>query len=1047
VPTNYKEIAEVNIKKYGTDIVRYGPVLLAQLYSDRTHFIYEILQNAEDAGAKEIYFYLFNDRLEVRHNGRLFNNDDVRGICGLVEGTKKDNLTQIGRFGIGFKSVYAYTNTPKIYSGGEAFYIKNYVLPNAINETDIKNNETLFVFPFDHAEVFTEQAFKEIAKRLRDIGTRTLLFLNHIQEIFWRIDKEESGNYIRDVKTKDGHKKVYIISKVAEQNVVDEEWLVFERPFKLKEYDTTNLKVEVAFKIKKDKNDKEIIVPAKDSKLIVFFPTERPTYLNFLIQGPYKTTPNRENIPLDDELNKIIVKETGELIAESIPLIKELGYLDVHFLNVLPLDSAHIEEEPIYAAVFERVKTMLLSDEELLPTHEGRYTKASDVLLARGKDLTEILDQKDIVLLFSRRNWLSTNITYDLTRKLRDYLIEELEIKEIDFKDFVRQITLDFIEAKSDDWIVRFYNELLNNHSALWSRNESILRKKPIIRLENGTHKEPYDSDGIIQVHLPIQTKSGYNTIKKTIVENSGALDFCKKLGLDYPNVFTEIIEKILPKYKKGNNIENTEYFEDFDKVISFFTKCDSKSNRETLIKTLSSTYFILSTEQARKLPSEIYQNIPDLIAYFDGFDSACFVSNELNSKFFDKNLSKFLKAIGVQDVPRREKFDISLSEETKSILRNDRPVTYDINQYDYVLEGLEVFLSQDVNIERSHLLWKLLLKSINLLPQWHAEQFFEGNYEWMRHSHRNKHFDAKFVMKLQQTSWLVNKNGDLVKPSEVTILELADNYSKDAPNINVLKEKLRLKPDAFDQLPDDLKNKLELFKDLSLNETKKALTLLKASDKPTEESANEDWTPECDIDDVDVIIEEPHPLAIVPPQFEGQTELLIINKDGEDSPKKKLAEKTQNKINTKQSKQIGDWGEEFVLKALKKKFDNESCIEDTEFGFQLKNKKGEFIEVYWLNRASTLGKGCDFIIKKNHVENEYIEVKSKLHEERQLIEITGKQWEFARKLHDRNKGYKYWIYTVINAGTTNAKIRKISDPIKLWKDGKLYAHPVQFEL
>ena len=113
MPTNYKKIAEENIKKYGTDIGRYGPVLLAHLYSDRTHFIYEILQNAEDAGARakksvKISFHLFKDRLEIRHNGKLFDEPDVRGICGLVEGTKKDDLTQIGKFGIGFKSVYAY---------------------------------------------------------------------------------------------------------------------------------------------------------------------------------------------------------------------------------------------------------------------------------------------------------------------------------------------------------------------------------------------------------------------------------------------------------------------------------------------------------------------------------------------------------------------------------------------------------------------------------------------------------------------------------------------------------------------------------------------------------------------------------------------------------------------------------------------------------------------------------------------------------------------------------------------------------------------------
>ena len=210
--------------------------------------------------------HLVRDRLEVYHNGRFIDNADVQGICGLVEGTKRDDLTQIGKFGIGFKSVYAYSSTPKIYSGEEAFCIENYVLPHAIDRGRIKNNETLFILPFDHGEILPEQAFNEIANRLRDIGVRILLFLNHIEEIAWHIDGQQSGNYIRDVRTGECHKKVYAISKVSEQNVEAEEWLVFERPLKLNVSGVTNLKVEAAFKIEKDKNNKVIVVPAKRSE-------------------------------------------------------------------------------------------------------------------------------------------------------------------------------------------------------------------------------------------------------------------------------------------------------------------------------------------------------------------------------------------------------------------------------------------------------------------------------------------------------------------------------------------------------------------------------------------------------------------------------------------------------------------------------------------------------------------------------------------------------------------------------------------------------------
>ncbi len=193
------------------------------------------------------------------------------------------------------------------------------------------------------------------------------------------------------------------------------------------------LYVEVAYKLGKDEDGKEIIVPEPNSKLVVFFPTEKITHLNFLIQGPFKTTPNRENIPLEDEQNRMILEEIGNLIAGSLTIIRDLGYLDVNFLSILPLGSDLAEREQIYSVIYEKVKEKFLS-EELLPTSCSTYTKAGNALLARGKELTEFLDNNDIQNLFSKQNWLDTNITYDKTRELRDYLINELEVTELILK-------------------------------------------------------------------------------------------------------------------------------------------------------------------------------------------------------------------------------------------------------------------------------------------------------------------------------------------------------------------------------------------------------------------------------------------------------------------------------------------------------------------------------------------------------------------------------------------------------------------------------------
>src|SRR6516165_5585847 len=176
---DYAKIREENIARYGWDTAVLD--LLGQLYSERTHFIFELIQNAEDAGATELAFDLFGDRLELRHDGRPFTEADVRGVCGVGQSGKSGDLTAIGKFGIGFKSVYAYTRTPSIHSGDEHFRIEHYVRPAAELEAAAgPPTETLFVFPFDHDTVPAEVATREIRAALGALQPWILLFLRNI---------------------------------------------------------------------------------------------------------------------------------------------------------------------------------------------------------------------------------------------------------------------------------------------------------------------------------------------------------------------------------------------------------------------------------------------------------------------------------------------------------------------------------------------------------------------------------------------------------------------------------------------------------------------------------------------------------------------------------------------------------------------------------------------------------------------------------------------------------------------------------------------------
>lgn len=199
--SDYSAIRADNEREYGTGIKRWGRDVLASRYDDRTHFIYELLQNTEDAlsrrrgweGSRSVSFHLTENTLRISHFGQPFDQGDVRGICGIGESTKE--LTAIGRFGIGFKSVYAFTDRPEVHSGTEDFAIESFVWPVAVPMLDRDPDETVILIPLKASD---ETGHAEIATGLRRLGAAALLFLRQIEEIDWKVEEGRSGQYLRD---------------------------------------------------------------------------------------------------------------------------------------------------------------------------------------------------------------------------------------------------------------------------------------------------------------------------------------------------------------------------------------------------------------------------------------------------------------------------------------------------------------------------------------------------------------------------------------------------------------------------------------------------------------------------------------------------------------------------------------------------------------------------------------------------------------------------------------------------------------------------------
>ena len=1019
-------------KKFNFDI-------LVELYNDPSHFIFELLQNAEDEGATEIKFELYEDRLDFYHNAnKYFDLDDIEGITSFGFSKKRDDINSIGKFGIGFKSVFTVTKTPIIFSGEYKFKIEHFVIPSRIEDGFYSG--TLIRLPFNHNKRSPLEIFEMISKKLKNINLKTMLFLNNIEEIKWKIPNEE-GHYLREaevISNTPNTKKVTIIS-----STVSEQFLVIDKPIDI---DGKNLKVEVAYKLGKDDNGKKIIIPESDSQLVVYFPTEKVTYLNFVVQGPYKTTPNRENIPLDDSQNKIILDKTAELVADSLLIIKDLGFFDINFLNLLPIDSHNKNKGLIYSTIFEKVKEKLLT-EEILPTSENKFAKSDVVLLARGKELTEFLDINDLQNLLAKKYWLDSNITYDRTRELMDYLNNELKIPIIDFETFARKISVEFLSTKSDKWMSEFYTKLLDQQS-LWNDRgytKGFLRTKSIIRLENNEHIAAFNDSGKLQVYLPSETASKYKTVKRVFTKDENSLKFLKELGLTQPDIFAELNEFIVPKYSSPDIIIDDFYYEDFEKILNAFEIVPA-NKKSTLKESLSKIKFIKSKRNNSETilltkPIETYFKNDNLLSYFEGNNTIIFVSDDLYNHFNKDRLDSFLKELQVEDKPRRlstkKIADLSWEEKHKLVGYTGREITIT----DYNLDGLDYFLN-NINLEKSVLLWKLLLEHLKCYESWNKASFFSANLHYNYHGPNNSPTESNLLKQLKSTPWLVNKNNNLKKPSELSFSELSDVYEKQDLDISILKDVLGFQSEIIDKLPNDKRRFLEIAAeyDISLEEFEK---FAKKQKEATQLEENV-WTPPFDPDSTNGIIIEIEPEKISTPDLSNQSTITEESNESEStSNDTDNHEDNDGKLNPLDKESIGKWGEKHVFNTLKNEYTKYGSLNETESGFTVTRFPDDLFEIVWLNKNGNRGKGYDFVIKKNEIEIEYIEVKAKSQEDNELISANGTQWEFARKLFDNGNGNRYCFYVV----KPSAQIKVIRNTIKLWKEGKLYAHPVNFKL
>ncbi|XP_006360949.1 uncharacterized protein [Solanum tuberosum] len=490
--------------------------LSQELYSQDSHFILELVQNADDNIYLEnveptLTFILQNKGIVVLNNERGFSADNIRALCDVGNSTKKGrNTGYIGKKGIGFKSVFRVTDAPEIHSNG--FHIKfdisngqiGFVLPTVVPPCDIDSYtrlasldsdcnhcNTCIVLPF-RSRLLETSAVEDIVAMFSDLHPSLLLFLHHLQCIKFRnmlsdstivMRKEVVGNGI--VKVSLGEEKLtwFVASKELQAHII--------RP------DISKTEISMAFTLQ-ETLDGSYNAHLNQQPVFAFLPL-RKYGLKFILQGDFVLPSSREEVDGDSPWNQWLLSEFPGLFVSA-----ERSFCDLLCFKDNPAKgvTAYMSFVPLVGEVhgfFSSLPRMILS-----------RLRMSNCLIVESTE-TEWVPPCKVL-----RNWTqeARNLLPDsLLRKhlgvgflhkdivLPDLLARALGIEEYGLKVLLQVITslcssVDGLTSMSLGWLCAWLNSVykVSSHgknSAGFETETDLmkdLKKIPFIPLSDGKY-------------------------------------------------------------------------------------------------------------------------------------------------------------------------------------------------------------------------------------------------------------------------------------------------------------------------------------------------------------------------------------------------------------------------------------------------------------------------------------------------------------------------------------------------------------------------------
>ena len=750
-------------------------------YADPVHFIFELLQNAEDQGAKLARFTLRDNVIIFEHAGSPFSRDDVERITGWGQSDKPNQANKIGRFGIGFKSVFVVTDSPEIYIRNEAansipsFRIRELFVPEVLKEDPRYSIEE----DYDCATRFVLQLRTDGAKRLfaliqgrfENFSADVLLFLNSLERVEWTAG---SMSGLCERFERQGIRRIRTTFKSASERekVTQKRYLVFERPVKVRGVDRQQT-VKLAFLLDEEGR---IVVEEPEPPLHVFFPTEERLGLKFRIHAPFLLTDNRGNIKKGIEENEHLVAECAKLLREAVKEAKERNKLTVSFLSILPFSCSDFLA-PL------REATVSIFNDRSLPCANDTFCTWVEARFCRDGRLMSLVNDKFLTeILAAEQNfhWLHKDFGRTDNQQLLDFLksgisatLGRVEV-ELEWSSVAAYFSQSFLEARSDRWVEELYCYLDKQEPDEWKPPRGDLRRCPIIRLNSGKHVAALREDKKPNAFLQSDVTGDYPTVKPTVLREEAALSFVKRLGIGPPDLTARILEVIFPQYTEltSHRISLQDHLVDFEIVCNFIEK-GSGVSFELVWQTLDQTPFFYAKNAATgacsyRLRKEVYLSTPELATFLAANENAWVLhegyaqwANVLRGRFkiFERTRVTFRAAASAGHVIIRN----AHSNHERGLNRFDP---------DADVEGLEHALKLP-SIEKACIIWNRVLVEYPFLIKGDVERSSRQDYLGARRFRK----ESRFGKRLIETPWLPKPGGGWDVPKNLSMEELPEQF------------------------------------------------------------------------------------------------------------------------------------------------------------------------------------------------------------------------------------------------------------------------------